>query len=166
VLLKTAPSGIRRRVVALAAGFSGSIAAYCLGIAAVSGARGPLWGFLAAMVALGPLVRAARGPDPDPTPLRLCPRSGAVVHGQGDGEMPLLPIGVTRNLICLARPGGWGQHPIWRDSIAPDAFRRIAAFGLWRRGAAKDSADGAELIPRIAVTEGQSVPRAGRPRDP
>jgi len=82
----------------------------------------------------------------------------------GDGEPPLLPIGVTRNVICLVRPGQWGCRPIWRDGVAPDGFRRIAAYALWRRAAA-NLADGAELIVREAVPEGRSVRRAGRARD-
>jgi hypothetical protein len=163
VLLKTAPSGLRRRVVAAAAAFSASVAVYCLGVAAASGAAGPVCGFAAGVIATAALVRAARGSGPDPGPLRLCPHRG--VLAEGDGEAPLRAIGVTRNVICLARPGGWGHRPIWRDGVAPDGFRRIAAFSLWRRGSGTDPADGAELIAREAVTEGRSVPRTGRPRD-
>ena len=166
MLLKTAPSGTRRHFVAAAAGFSGAIAAYCLSVAAATGARSPLWGFLAGLIAMAALARTALCRDSDQAPLRLCPRDGVVFRPEGPGEVPLLAIGVTRGLICLARSGGRGQFPIWRDSVSPDAFRRIAAYALWRRSAAKDPVHGAELIPRKSVTEGQSFPRAERPREP
>jgi hypothetical protein len=146
-----------------AAAFSGALAAYCLGQAFASAALGPLGGFVAALTAAVALGRAARGGDQD-GPLRVCPRRG-VLSGEGrDGETPLLPIGVTRSLICLAPAGGGRpRRSIWRDSIAPDAFRRIAAYGLWHRSAGANRVDPTELIARRTVTGGPSDSRIGGP---
>jgi len=111
------------------------------------------------------LVRGSRHRSADEVALRLCPRTGALMREDGDGKPALRPVGVTRNLICLTGTGpGSGRRSIWRDSIAPDGFRRIAAYTLWRRrSAASDPAHRFELIARKAVTEGQSDPRTGRP---
>jgi hypothetical protein len=67
-------------------------------------------------------------------------------------------------LICLARNVGRSPHaPIWRDSLPPDGFRRIAAFMLWRRSEMLDPLQHSELIVRKTVTEPPSDPRTGRP---
>ena len=166
------------------AAFSGSVAAFCLGSCLTAGVSRPLWGFLAGAVAAAALVRAVLRAPVCEAVLRLCPRRGAVLAEDGDGEAgaetQLRPIGVTRSLICLVAPHlRTGPSPaerdkvrirapqrrsIWRDSLAPEAFRRIAAYALWRRSATPDSVNDSELIARKAVTEGQSAPRTGRPR--
>jgi len=151
------------------AAFSGFVAAFCLGSCLTAAAPAPLWGFLAGVVAAIALVRGAlRGPA-DGAALRLCPRRGVVLGDDGDGEVgaetQFHPIGVTRSLICLAATDGRSAgRSIWRDSLAPDAFRRIAAYALWRRSATPNRVNDSELIARETVTEGQSAPRTGRPR--
>jgi hypothetical protein len=156
---------MRQRAISAGAAFSGSVAVLCLGSALTSGAGGPLCGSLACAVAAIALARGVLRGFPDEPPLRLCPRRGLLVAEAGDGEAGaegFRPIGVTRNLICLA--GLHLRRSIWRDSLGPDAFRRIAAYALWRRTAAPDSARRSELIARKTVTEGQSAPGTGRPR--
>jgi hypothetical protein len=147
-----------------AAAFSGSMAAFCLGTAITSGSPGPVCGFLAGLAAAVALVRAVRD-APTEGALRICPGGALLPVEAEDGEAPFQPVGVTRNLICLVRTRhGSERRSIWRDSIAPDAYRRIAAYGLWRRGAARHLSDRSELIARKTVTEELSVPRTGRPR--
>jgi hypothetical protein len=139
------------------------MAVFCLGTAIARGAPGPVCGFLAGLIAAVALVRAARGGPAEPA-LRIWPGRGVLSAEDGDGEPPFQPIGVTRSLICLVRTRRRiERRSIWRDSIAPDAFRRIAAYGLWRRGAAPNPAQHSELIARKTVTEGPSIPRNGRP---
>ena len=147
--------------MAAAAGFSGSVAVVCLGTALAGGRVAPLSGFLAAVVAAVALVRG-HGHDASST-LRVAPGGG--VSLDRDGEAPLRPVGVTGNLILLirGRPGR-ARVAVWRDSVAADGFRRIAAHALWRRSAAPDPAEHPELIGRETVRGGQSVPRTGRPR--
>ena len=149
--------------MAAAAGFSGTIAVLCLGTALAAGRPTPLAGFLAAMVAAVALARG-HGRDTAGT-LRLGPGGSVSLGRDRDGEPPLRPVGVTGNLILLARGRpGRGRLALWRDSVAADGFRRIAAYALWRRSAAPDPAQRSELIGRETVTGGQSVPRTGRPR--
>ncbi|HEX4584857.1 MAG TPA: hypothetical protein VH183_08510 [Burkholderiaceae bacterium] len=153
-------------MMSAAAAFSGSMAVFCLGTAIASRTPGPAGGFLAGLIAAVALARAVRGGPAQAALLRIWPGRG-VLSGEedGDGELPYQPIGVTRNLICLARNRRRLERwPIWRDSIAPDAFRRIAAYGLWRRGAAPETAVRSELIARKTVTEGPLIPRIGRPQ--
>jgi hypothetical protein len=162
---------MRQRAMSAGAAFSGSVAAFCLGTCLTAGVTGPVWGFLAAAAAAMALGRGVLHGRPDQARLRLCPRGGLVVGEDGDGEpgaeAEFRAVGVTRNLICLARPGRRSERrSIWRDSLAPDAFRRIAAYALWRRSAIVDPAQVSELIARKAVTGGQSAPRTGRPRGP
>jgi hypothetical protein len=153
---------MRQRAMSAGAAFSGFLAAVCLWTALAGGRPGPMLGFLAGTLAVVALVRASRlGRDREAT-LRLCPRRGLVLDEDGDGETPLQPIGITPHLICLARRGSQ-PVPIWRDSLPPDAFRRIAAYALWRRSAMSDPVDSVELIERKAVSGQQSIPRAGRP---
>ena len=162
---------MRQRAMSAGAAFSGSVAAFCLGTCLTAGVTGPVWGFLAAAVAAIALGRGVLRGRPDQAQLRLCPRGGLVLGEDGDGEpgaeAQFRAVGVTRNLICLARAGRRSERrSIWRDSLAPDAFRRIAAYALWRRSAIADPAQVSELIARKAVTGGQSAPRTGRPRGP
>jgi hypothetical protein len=156
--------------MAAACAFSGSIALVCLGAALSGGGAGPACGGLSLAIAAWALGRRALYPDCRLAPLRLCPRrrvlsaEDAPVEG-GDGESELRVVGITRSLICLALPRpGRRLRPVWRDSIAPEAFRRIAAYALWRRSVAPESAHRSELIARNTVTDGQTVPRTGRPR--
>jgi hypothetical protein len=150
-------------VLSAGAAFSGSVATACLWAALASGKAGPVAGWLAAGLAAAALLRASRR-HLDQGRLRLCPRRGIVLDGDGDGETPLRPIGVTPNLICLARTVRSSQHwPIWRDSLPPDGFRRIAAYALWRRSVTLDIAQHSELIARKTVTEQPANARAGRP---
>jgi hypothetical protein len=154
---------MRRRAMSAGAAFSGSVAAACLWSALASGRPGPALGFAAGTIAAIALARAARLRTYGAR-LRLCPRRGVVLNEDGDGETPLLPIGVTPNLICLARAGGSAQRSsIWRDSLSPGGFRRIAAYALWRRNVVPDRAQGSELIARKTVTCPQSISRSGRP---
>jgi hypothetical protein len=156
---------MRQRAMSAAAALSGSIAAVCLGTALATGRWAPLGGFLTGVMAVAALVRGSRRRPADEVALRLCPRTGALMREDGDGKPALRPVGVTRDLICLTGSGpASGRLSVWRDSIAPDGFRRIAAYTLWRRSAASDPAQRFELIARKAVTEGQSAPRTGRPR--
>jgi hypothetical protein len=160
---------MRQRAMAAGAAFSGSVAAFCLGSWLTAGAPGPLWGLLAGAVAAIALVRGALRDPANEAVLRLCPRRGVVLGEDGNGEMgaetEFRPIGVTRSLICLASTRGRSQwRSIWRDSLAPEAFRRIAAYALWRRSAMPDPVHGSELIARKTVTGGQSAPRTGKPR--
>ena len=162
---------MRQRAMSAGAAFSGSVAAFCLGTCLTAGVKGPFWGFLAAALAAMALGRGVLRGRPDQAQLRLCPRGGLVLGEDGDGEpgaeAQFRAVGVTRNLICLARPGRHSERrSIWRDSLAPDAFRRIAAYALWRRSAIPDPAQVSELIARKTVTGGQSAPRTGRPRGP
>ena len=164
VLLKAAPSGLRQRVMSAGAAFGGSVATFCLGTALASGKLEPVCGFVASAVAAAALARAVRRLRPDERQWRLCPRRGALLAGDGDGEAEFRPIGVTRNLICLACLGSDSERrSIWRDSLAPDGFRRIAAYALWRRSAMPDLAKHSELIARKTVTDSQSTTRSGRP---
>jgi hypothetical protein len=157
---------MRQRAMSAGAAFSGSVATACLGAALASGRMGPLAGFLAAAVAAACLVLASRR-HLAPARLRLCPRRGVVLDDDGDGETPLRPVGVTPNLICLARNIRRSRHaPIWRDSLPPDGFRRIAAFMLWRRSETLDPVQHSELIARKTVTEPPSDLRSGRPPGP
>ena len=158
---------MRQRAMSAGAAFSGSVATFCLGSSLTTGAPGPVWGFLAGAIAAIALVRGVlRGPANEAA-LRLCPRRGLVL-AEDEGvevgaETQFRPIAVTRSLICLARTGGRSEYrSVWRDSLAPDAFRRIAAYALWRRSA--EPAHSSELIARKTVTEGQSARRTGRPR--
>lgn len=175
---------MRQRAMSAGAAVSGSVATFCLGSSLTTGASGPVWGFLAGAVAAIALARGVLRAPANEAPLRLCPRRGLVLAEGGDGdvgaETEFTPIAVTRTLICLAREGNRtvpspGQRQkvrmrasesrsIWRDSLAPDAFRRIAAYALWRRSAMRKPAHDSELIARKTVTEGQSAPRTGRPR--
>ena len=156
---------MRQRAMSAAAALSGSIAAVCLGTALATGRWAPLGGFLTGVMAVAALVRGSRRRPADEVALRLCPRTGALMREDGDGKPALRPVGVTRNLIGLSGSGpASGRLSVWRDSIAPDGFRRIAAYAQWRRSAASDPAQRFELIARKAVTEGQSAPRTGRPR--
>ena len=168
---------MRQRAMSAGAAFSGSVAAFCLGTCLTAGVTGPVWGLLAAAVAAIALGRGVLRGRPDQAQLRLCPRGGLVLGEDGDGEpgaeAEFRAVGVTRNLICLARPGRDSERrerrerrSIWRDSLAPDAFRRIAAYALWRRSAIANPAEVSELIARRTVTGGQSAPRTGRPRGP
>lgn len=165
---------MRQRAMSAGAAFSGSVAAFCLGTCLTAGVTGPIWGFLAAAVAAMALGRGVLRGRPDQAQLRLCPHGGLVLGEDGDGEpgakAQFRAVGVTRNLICLARPGHRSERrerrSIWRDSLAPDVFRRIAAYALWRRSAIPNPAQVSELIARRTVTGGQSAPRTGRPRGP
>ena len=160
---------MRQRAMAAGAAFSGSVATFCLGSWLTGDALGPVWGFLAGAVAAIALVRGVLHGPADEAALRLCPRCGVVLGEGGDGELgaetQFRPIGVTRSLICLAstrRRSEW--RSIWRDSLAPEGFRRIAAYALWRRSAMPDPVHDSELIAGKAVTGGQSTPWTGRPR--
>jgi hypothetical protein len=162
---------MRHRAMSAGAAFSGSVAAFCLGTALTSGARGPICAFLAGVAAAIALARGVLRGCPDEAQLRLCPRRGLLLGEDGDGdgeagaEADFRPIGVTRNLICLVRTRRVPQRrTIWRDSLAPDAFRRIAAYALWRRSAIPNPGRRSELITRKTVTGGHSAPRTGRPR--
>jgi hypothetical protein len=156
---------MRRRAMAAAAGLSGAVAAVCLATALAAGRSGPLAGFLAAAVAAAALIRGRSDDGREGTTLRLAPGGGVSLSQDRDGEPPFHPVGVTRNLILLARVHpGRGRLALWRDSVAPDGFRRIAAYALWRRSAMSDSAQRSELIAREAVRAAQSAPRTGRPR--
>jgi hypothetical protein len=156
---------MRQRAMSAAAALSGSIAVVCLGTALATGRSAPVCGFLTGVAAAAALVRASGRRCADEVPLRLCPRTGVWMGEDGDGKPALRAVGITRHLICLVGTGpGSGRRSIWRDSIAPDGFRRIAAYSLWRRSDAPDPAHRFELIARKAVTEGQSAPRTGRPR--
>ena len=164
MLLKVAPSRVRQRTISAAAAFSGSLAAFCLSSAWVSARPGPAFGCFAATVAAAALIRARRR-GPEQESLRLRPQGGVLPEHDGQGEPAFWPVGITRPLICLARDGRNSERrTIWRDGIAPDGFRRIAAFGSWRRGATLNQADSTELIAPGSVRGGQTVPRAGRPR--
>ncbi|HUD27200.1 MAG TPA: hypothetical protein VMQ45_16075 [Burkholderiaceae bacterium] len=156
---------MRQRAIAAAAGLSGSLAAFCLTTALASGEAAPLGGFMAGAVAAAALVLAARRGRQDQAALRVGPQGTVWLDCGSAGETQLRPVGITRNLICLARSGpGSPARAVWRDSVSPDGFRRIAAYGLWQRGTLADRAESFELIVREAVTGGQWVPRTGRPR--
>jgi hypothetical protein len=156
---------MRQRVISAAAAFSGSLAVLCLATALVRGEPTPVLGFIAGAAAAAALVQGARRGSREQALLRLCPR-GAVWVACGVGEAELRAVGITPHLICLARGGHGAQtRAVWRDSVSPDGFRRIAAYGLWRRGALPDRAESFELIAPEAVRGEQSVARTGRPRD-
>jgi hypothetical protein len=146
------------------AAFSGSVAVVCLWASLASGAIGALAGFLAAAIAVVALAHASRR-GVDEARLRLCPLRGVVLGEDGDGETPTWPVGVTPNLICLAHGVGSSRPSwsIWRDSLPPDGFRRIAAYALWRRNVAPNLSQHSELIARKVVTEQPPNPRTGRP---
>jgi len=149
------------------AAFSGSVAAACLWAALGSGRIGPAAAFAAAAVAAVALARGAHA-SLDEARLRLCPRRGAVLDEDGDGETPIRPIGVTPNLICLSGGKSAGgrsrQASVWRDGLTPDGFRRIAAYALWRRSVTNDPTQHSELIARKTVSERPSDSRTGRPK--
>jgi hypothetical protein len=156
---------MRQRAMSAGAAFSGSVATFCLGTALATGSLGPVCGFAAGTVAAAALARSVLRPRPDEGQLRLCPRRGVLLAEDGDGETQFRPFGVTHNLICLVRTGGRSERrAIWRDSLAPDGFRRIAAYVLWRRSAMSDLTKDSELIARKTVTDSQSAPPTGRPR--
>jgi hypothetical protein len=156
---------MRQRTISAAAGFSGSLAVFCLTTAFASGRPAPACGFIAGAIATVALARAGLRRGSDPLWLRLCPRGGVILGQDGACEPVFWPVGVTASLICLARTGrGSERRSIWRDGIAPEAFRRIAAYGLWRRRPVPDRADHPELIARKAVTERRTAPRGGWPR--
>lgn len=154
---------MRLRAMSAGAAFSGSVAAVCLWSALASGRPGPLLGLLAGAAAAIALGRESHL-RPTQVSLRLCPRDGVLLDEGGDGETPLRPIGVTPHLICLAKGGpNPTRLSIWRDGLASDGFRRIAAYALWRRSVIRSSTD--ELIAGKIVTE-QLLPsarRGGRP---
>ena len=153
---------MRRRVMSTGAAFSGSVATLCLGTALAGGVRA-VCGSVVCVLAAATLGWAVRRPRAEGDDLRLCPQRGVLLNG--DGETEFRPVGVTHSLICLASTGGsLVQRCIWRDSLAADGFRRIAAYALWRRNVMSDSARQPELISRKTVTERQSTPRIGRPR--
>jgi hypothetical protein len=165
VLLKTAPSGLRQRAIAAAAAFSGSLAAFCLATALARNEPAPVCGFAAAAVAAAELVGEARRVRRDRPALRLDPQGAVWLDCGSAAEVQLRAVGITGNLICLT---GWGPgaptRTVWRDSLSEDGFRRIAAYGLWRRGARPDRTESFELIARGTVRGEQSVPRIRRPR--
>jgi hypothetical protein len=155
---------MRQRAISVAAAFSGSLAAFCLTTALVRGEPAPVCGFIAGVAAAAALVRQARRGSRDQAVLRLGPQ-GVVSLVCGGAEAELRTVGITRNLICLAQSGPRSStRALWRDSVSQDAFRRIAAYGLWRRSALPDRAESFELIARKTVRGEQSVPRTGRPR--
>lgn len=154
-------------MIGVAAVFSTVLSLLCLGAALACGCVGPWVGSAAGAIAAAALVRSAWGGRRGEFPARLGP-DGGVRLGRADPADPqpvFWPIGVTASLICLGRADRTGdRRSIWRDGIAPDGFRRIAAYGLWRRSAALDPADSSELIARNAVTCTRMAPRPGWPR--
>jgi len=147
-----------------AAAFSGSLAVFCLGTALASARPGPLAGCAAAVIAAAALVRAGRPAARRRASLHLCRRTGRVQAEEGDPGPEFRLIGVTGHLICLVREGRPREcRTVWRDAIGTDGFRRIAAYGRWRRGVAPDRPNSRELITGQAVTGGQSIRRTGRP---
>jgi hypothetical protein len=158
---------MRQRTISAAAGLSASLAVFCLGTGLTSGQLGPFCGFVAGAVAAAAALRARLRRIQEPGPLRLCPHGGVLAgrDADGDGEAVFWPIGVTGSLICLARTGRSAERrSIWRDGVAPDGFRRIAALGLWRRDTVSNWTDHSELIARIAVTEQRTAARTEWPR--
>jgi len=149
-----------------AAVFSTSLSALCL-YAALTGDRfGPWVGAMAAVIAAAALARSACNGRRQNAALIVS--EGGVRRdspGPGVAEAVYWPISVTAGLICLVRADRTGDClSVWRDGIAPDGFRRMAAYGLWRRNGAPNRSDSLELIGRNAVTCTRMAPRAGWPR--
>jgi len=144
--------------MAAGAAFSGSVAIFCLGSGLLARAPGPILGFLTALVAAVALARARVRFEPHNILLRLPEGRLELWSERGDGE-ELRPVGITRNLICLSSASG-RRLTIWRDSVAPDDFRRIATLGRWRRSAAANPGYRTELIARKTVTARQSASRS------
>lgn len=163
MLLKAAPAGVRAHTVAAAAGFSAALAAVCLASAWISGRPGPIIGFCACAAAAVALIRGCRH-SAKRDAWRCAP--GGIIRSGGDAgqEGVFFPISVTGALICLTDPAGAERLAVWRDETGSDQFRRMAAFGLWRRRGGRGHAQSTELIVRKPVT-GLTVPRAERPRD-
>jgi hypothetical protein len=156
---------MRQRALSAAAAFSGALATGCLLAALLAGQAGPLLGFLAGTAAVGALVREVGRGRREQAVLPLWSERGGGSALDGVGEPRWRVVGVTRNLICLASSGlGRQRRAIWRDSVSADGFRRIAAYGLWRRSAPQHPVDSFELIARKSVRAEQSVARTGRPR--
>ncbi len=146
---------MRQRTIAMAAGLSGASALICVGAAADAGKLAAVGGFwLATAATLAAARRRLQGPA-----ARLNAGSDR------DEYAPVYPVCITANLICLAWAGQAGRRcAIWRDAIAPQAFRRIAALGRWYRGERSGQALALELIARDAVTRTQVAPRPAWPR--
>jgi hypothetical protein len=159
---------LRRRVIASAAGLSAVSAALCAASVLQGGASAARWACalsLAATLAAGAELRRRQSP-PDLLRVGSAGIACAFDDGGKSGQPrpKLHPACVTAWMICLAPPGGRGEVVLWRDGVAPDGFRRLAALGLWRRGAGADPAESAELIARDAVTRTRMAPRPGWPR--
>jgi hypothetical protein len=151
----------------VAAALSSTLSLLCLGAALAYDGIGPWVGSTAGAIAAAALVRCAWGGRRDEFAVRLGPDGGVWLLGAdlGDTQAVFWPIGVTASLICLGRADRTGdRRSIWRDGIAPDGFRRMAAYGLWRRNAASDPDDSSELIARNAVTCTRMAPRPHWPR--
>jgi hypothetical protein len=151
----------------VAAAFSTALSLLCLGAALACACVGPWLGSTAGAIAAAALVRAAWGGVRSQIPAHLGADGGVrlAVAGPAGAQAVFWPIGVTACLICVGRAGRSGERrSIWRDGIAPNGFRRIAAYGLWHRSAALDLSDSSELIARNAVTCTRMAPRPGWPR--
>jgi hypothetical protein len=154
-------------MIGVAAVFSTVLSLLCLGAALACGCVGPWVGSAAGAIAAAALVRSARGGRAGEFPARLGPDGGVRRVPADVEDVPAVfwPIGVTASLICLRRADRNGDRwSIWRDGIAPEGFRRIAAYGVWHRSAASDLADSSELIARNAVTCTRMAPRPDWPR--
>jgi hypothetical protein len=156
-----------RRITWAAAALSVSLVLLCLGAALCGGSFGPLVGSVAAAVAAVALVRCARASRAGQIPIQIDSEGGVRLDSAdcGGAQAVFWPVAVTGSLICLARADrGCDRRSIWRDAIAPDGFRRIAAYGLWRRSVLSNPTDTSELIARYAVRCRRTVPRPGWPR--
>jgi len=150
----------------IAAAYSAALSLLCLGAALACGCVRPWAGSAAGAIAAAALVRCARRGRHGQVLLSLGSdgRVGLLSEDPAQAPAAFWPIGVTASLICLSRADGTGdRRSIWRDAIAQDGFRRIAAYGLWRRSAASDPVYPSELIARNAV---RCTRTALRPRWP
>jgi hypothetical protein len=156
---------MRQRMIWGAAALSTALSMLCLGAAVACACVGPWIGCAAGAIAAASLMRGARGGG------RIRARLGAdggvrlAAADLGGAEAVFWPIAVTTSLICLGRADRAGdRRSVWRDQMAPDGFRRIAAYGLWHRSAASYPSDSPELIARNAVTCTRTAPRPRWPR--
>jgi len=156
-----------RRMIWAAAALSVSLALLCLGAALASDSFGPWVGSLAAAAAAVALLRRARASRASQIPIQIDSEGGVRLDSADcEGAQAVFwPVAVTGSLICVARADRSRDHrTIWRDAIAPDGFRRIAAYGLWRRSVLSNPTDPSELIARYAVRCTRTAPRPGWPR--
>ena len=155
-----------------AAGASAATAWLCLAAAAfgagIAGAVGFWLGLLATLAALAESLKSDNN-RASTLDLRVGPGAPvrvAVERENGAGHvapqfLELRVESVAPAVIHLRADSGL-RCALWCDAIDPDAFRRLAALGRWRRVQRRH--DSSELIRGSAVTAMRKGPRSGWPR--